>query len=212
MSKAPFGGHVEDGDPFATPVPLDDVEAFLSRFVAYPSEHARVAHTLWIAHCWFMSRWESTPRIAFLSPEPASGKSRALVAAVSLVTDSMAGTPSLGVLLLADLRTVFAGQDKMPTEVILTALHALDESPWASLRGNGIDARWLSRQLGKYDVKPKVIRLGYGTQRGYEAADLADPWSRYLTATSTPGPPPQESETSVTTETPTELPYDLETE
>ena len=29
---------------------LDQVYAFLGRFVAYPSEHARVAHTLWIAH------------------------------------------------------------------------------------------------------------------------------------------------------------------
>jgi Protein of unknown function (DUF3631) len=55
--------------PFAT---------FLSRFVAYPSEHARIAHVLWIAHAHLMEAWESTPRIAFLSTEPASGKTRAL--------------------------------------------------------------------------------------------------------------------------------------
>lgn len=54
------------------------VEAFLSRFVAYPNEAARVAHTLWVAHAWFMDLWDSTPRIAFLSPEPGSGKTRAL--------------------------------------------------------------------------------------------------------------------------------------
>src|SRR5262245_9402746 len=29
---------------------LDQVHAFLGRFVAYPSEHAHVAHTLWVAH------------------------------------------------------------------------------------------------------------------------------------------------------------------
>jgi hypothetical protein len=57
---------------------LDAVETFLSRFVAYPSEHARVAHALWIAHTHLMDVWDSTPRIAFLSPEPGSGKSRAL--------------------------------------------------------------------------------------------------------------------------------------
>jgi hypothetical protein len=57
---------------------LDDIEDFLARFVAYPSDAARVAHTLWIAHTWFMDSWESTPRIAFLSPEPGSGKTRAL--------------------------------------------------------------------------------------------------------------------------------------
>ena len=57
---------------------LDQVHAFLGRFVAYPSEEAHVAHTLWIAHAHLMDAWESTPRIAFLSPEPGSGKTRAL--------------------------------------------------------------------------------------------------------------------------------------
>jgi hypothetical protein len=48
--------------------PLNDVCAFLGRFVAYPSEQAQVAHTLWIAHTHMMDAWDSTPRIAFLSP------------------------------------------------------------------------------------------------------------------------------------------------
>ena len=66
-------------------VPLDDVESFLGGFVAYPSEHARVAHVLWIVHTRLMDVWESTPRIAFLSPEPGSGKSRALEVSELLV-------------------------------------------------------------------------------------------------------------------------------
>ncbi len=57
---------------------LVEVETFLARFVAYPSEAARVASTLWAAHCHVVDRFESTPRIAYLSPEPGSGKSRAL--------------------------------------------------------------------------------------------------------------------------------------
>lgn len=57
---------------------LQQVEKYLGRFVAYPSEHARVAHVLWIAHTHLMDAWESTPRIAFLSPERGSGKTRAL--------------------------------------------------------------------------------------------------------------------------------------
>ena len=64
---------------------LDDIKAFLSRFVAYPSTHALVAHVLWIVHTWLMDAWESTPRIAFLSPEPGSGKSRALEVTEPLV-------------------------------------------------------------------------------------------------------------------------------
>ena len=68
---------------------LDQVHAFLGRFVAYPSEHARVAHTLWIAHTHLMDAWESTPRLSFLSPEPASGKTRALEASEPLVPRSV---------------------------------------------------------------------------------------------------------------------------
>ena len=58
--------------------PLDQVESFLRRFVVYPSEHALKVHTLWIAHCHLMDLWERTPRLAFMSPEPESGKTRAL--------------------------------------------------------------------------------------------------------------------------------------
>lgn len=57
---------------------LDDVAAFLARFVAFPSEAALTAITLWIAHAHAIDAAQSTPRIAFLSPEPASGKTRAL--------------------------------------------------------------------------------------------------------------------------------------
>jgi Protein of unknown function (DUF3631) len=66
-------------------VVLADVEKFLGRFVVYPSEHAKVAHVLWVAHTHLMDKWDSTPRIAFLSPEPASGKTRALEVSELLV-------------------------------------------------------------------------------------------------------------------------------
>ena len=64
---------------------LESIYAFLKRFVAYPSVDACVAHTLWIAHTHLMEVWDSTPRIAFLSPEPASGKTRALEVTETLV-------------------------------------------------------------------------------------------------------------------------------
>lgn len=345
---------------------LDDVETFLARFVVYPTDAARVAHALWIAHTWFMDQWDSTPRIAFLSPEPGSGKSRALevteplvprpvhavnaspaalfrkvsdeagpptilfdeidtvfgpkakdnedvrgmlnaghrkgatalrcvirgktveveelpaycavalaglddlpdtimtrsvvvrmrrrapservepwrmringpeaeelgdrlrewaslnqravtwpaipagiedrnadvweallsvadlagggwperarVAAVTLVTASSDRGGSLGVILLRDLRGIFADAERLATEVILEALHEIDESPWADLRGKPLDARGLARRLAKYDVKPKLMRVDGQVIRGYEASDLADPWSRYVAA------------------------------
>lgn len=64
---------------------LDDVHHFLGRFVSYPSAESQVAHTLWVAHTHLMDAWESTPRLAFLSPEPGSGKTRALEITETLV-------------------------------------------------------------------------------------------------------------------------------
>jgi hypothetical protein len=69
---------------------LADVQKFLQRFIAYPSEHASIAHVLWIAHAHLMDAWESTPRIAFLSPEPASGKTRSMEVTELLVPDPVA--------------------------------------------------------------------------------------------------------------------------
>jgi hypothetical protein len=57
---------------------LDDVRDFLARFVAFPSDDALTAATLWAAHTHALEAFECTPRIAFLSPEPGSGKTRAL--------------------------------------------------------------------------------------------------------------------------------------
>lgn len=71
--------------------PLDLVENHLRRFVAYPSEHALVAHTLWIAHTHLIDNFDTTPRLAFMSAEPMSGKTRALEASEHLVCDPLMG-------------------------------------------------------------------------------------------------------------------------
>ena len=68
---------------------LDAVHKFVGKFVAYPSAAAHDAHVLWLAHTHLMEAWESTPRIAFLSPEPASGKTRALEISELLVPNAV---------------------------------------------------------------------------------------------------------------------------
>jgi len=118
--------------------PLADVHSYLGRFVAYPSDHAHVAHTLWIAHAHLMAAWESTPRIAFLSPEPGSGKTRALevtertvprpVEAVNVTpaylfrkVGNAAGAPTI---LFDEIDTVFGPRAKRDNEEIRGLLNA----------------------------------------------------------------------------------------
>ena len=369
-------------DPHADgAVLLDDVRAFLGRFVVYPSEHAHVAHTLWVAHTHRMDVWESTPRIAFLSPEPETGKTRALevsellvprpvmamnvssaylfrkvgaddglptilfdeadtvfgpkakehedvrgmlnaghrkgavagrcivrgqtveteelpaycavalagigdlpdtilsrsvivrmrrraphetvepfrprvvrdagralrdrlaawaagaipriagvwpempngvqdraadvweallavadaagghwpstarVTSVTLVTllQGERGETSLGLRLLADMRAVFGDSPTLATAVILTKLVDLPESLWADVRGKPLNDRGLAVRLRWYEIKPKVVRVGSCTHRGYARDDFLDAWP----------PSPGESVTSVTSETST---------
>ncbi len=135
--------------------------------------------------------WE--PLLAVADAAGGAWPGRARVAAVALVADSKESTPSLGVRLLADLRTVFGEADALSTEAILSALHALDEAPWAELvGGKPLNARGLAQRLRGYGVRSKSVRIGGATPKGYARADLADAWMRYLP------PPAQESATSAT--------------
>jgi hypothetical protein len=58
---------------------------YLKKYVAYPSSHALVAHTLLCAHTHLLEAFDSTARVAFLSAFPESGKTRALEATEPLV-------------------------------------------------------------------------------------------------------------------------------
>lgn len=71
---------------------LNQVHTYASRFIAYPDEHSAIAHTLWIAHAHVVNAFDNTPRIAFLSPEPGSGKSRAME-----ITEHLVPRPVLSV-------------------------------------------------------------------------------------------------------------------
>ena len=57
---------------------LDEVKEFLQRFVAFPTVNCLVAVTLWVAHADLVQGGENSPRLALLSPEPGSGKTRTL--------------------------------------------------------------------------------------------------------------------------------------
>ncbi|HEV2592652.1 MAG TPA: DUF3631 domain-containing protein [Gaiellaceae bacterium] len=71
--------------PNADVHPLDDVAEFLARYVAFPSDEALTAVALWVVHCHLVDAFESTPRLALLSPERGSGKTRTLEALALLV-------------------------------------------------------------------------------------------------------------------------------
>ncbi|MET8404745.1 DUF3631 domain-containing protein [Streptomyces sp900116325] len=90
---------------------LDEVEAFHRRFNVFPTEAAYVAVTLWDAHAHLLDCFDSTPRLAFLSPEPGSGKSRALEIVETLVPHPMVAVNASA----AALFRAVSGSDGRPT-------------------------------------------------------------------------------------------------
>jgi hypothetical protein len=130
---------LEDYNPWATGEQLlNQVHAFLKRYIAYPSEEASIAHALWVSHAHLMNSFEATPRIAFLSPEKASGKTRALEVTANLVpnaVESINATPAYLIrkignqaarptLLYDEIDTVFGPKAKKDNEDVRAILNA----------------------------------------------------------------------------------------
>lgn len=88
---------------------LHEVEAFHRRFNVFPTEAAFVAVALWDAHAHLLDCFDSTPRIAFLSPEPGSGKTRALEIVETLVPQPMTAVNASAAALF---RSVSSGNGK----------------------------------------------------------------------------------------------------
>jgi hypothetical protein len=105
---------------------------------------------------------------------------RARAAALALIKVAHDAEPSLGLRLLEDMRDVFGSNTAMTTALILEKLLAMEEAPWGDIRGKSLDPRSLARLLKKYDIKPKVMRTGSGTVRGYDREDFAEAFECYL--------------------------------
>lgn len=81
---------LDDLDPPGNPVELlNDVAAFVRRYVWFPSEHYAFTVALWCAHAHLLRLFDSTPRLAILAPEKQSGKTRLLEVIESLVPNPM---------------------------------------------------------------------------------------------------------------------------
>jgi hypothetical protein len=122
--------------------------------------------------------WEALLAVADVAG--GSWPERTRAAATALVKESKDSSPSLGVRLLSDMHTIFASAEKLSTKTILERLHAIDEAPWGDMRGKPLNDAGLARRLEGYGIKPKVVRIGDGTSRGYSRQDFYDAWRRYL--------------------------------
>lgn len=131
--------------------------------------------------------WE--PLIAVAEAAGDNWPERAHAACIAICGGTGNRAVSLGVRLLTDLRQVFGQAASLSTARILELLKgdALgDAAPWATLHGEGLDARGLARLLSQYGIQSTKIWAGDASVRGYKRADMWDAWERYCPAVTSP--------------------------
>jgi hypothetical protein len=92
---------------------------------------------------------------------------------------------TLGVRLLSDIRVAFADRDRMFSVDIISTLTSDEESEWLDLWGKKLDQRRLAKELKRYGVSSKTVRVGVAKAKGYEVEGpdgLAQAWERYVPA------------------------------
>jgi len=128
--------------------------------------------------------WE--PLIAVADAAGGAWPQRAREACVVLVRVAADRRVTLGVRLLADLRTVFGDADALPTSAILERLcnpeqSGLDlDAPWQDMHGKPLTERGLASMLKKYDIHSTKVKVGGRALQGYRREPLHDAWQRYL--------------------------------
>jgi putative DNA primase/helicase len=89
-------------------------------------------------------------------------------------------------MLLEDMQEIFngAGASKITTDGLLAGLTLMEGRPWRAFdHGRQITAWGLAKLLSGFGIRPKTIKLPDGkTAKGYQRADCADAWTRYLPA------------------------------
>lgn len=125
--------------------------------------------------------WE--PLLALADAAGGRWPERARDAAMSLSQSAEAEDDALGVQLLADVRTVFAEHagDHIATAKLIGSLAMIEQSPWGELdHGRAISPHRLATLLRPFDVRPRQVRIGEKTLKGYLRESFADAFSRYL--------------------------------
>lgn len=148
--------------------------------------------------------WE--PLLAIADMAGGDWPERARAAALVLSSDGDRDEVTTGTLLLGAIREAFGEGDRITTTDLLTTINADEELPFGGWRdGKGIDGRRLARLLKPYGIRPRTIRIGDHTEKGYLRESFSEPWTRWLPTCTEPS---QQSQPSQGNGTVTEKPHD----
>lgn len=123
--------------------------------------------------------WE--PILAIADAAGGHWPDTARAAAVVMVARAKEKPATLGIRLLDDIRAAMTGLDRVSTNDLLDALHAMETAPWSNIKGEPIDSRFLAKVLSKYEISTNnTVKIDGRSAKGYLRSHFSDAWSRYL--------------------------------
>src|SRR5262249_55642226 len=125
------------------------------------------------------------PLLAIAEAAGGAWPSVAREVAEKLVLASRATEQSKSVMLLEDIHALLPGFSgkQVPSAELVKALAQLEDRPWAESKGGKpIPPNAVARLLAPFQIKPFEMRMGAHVVRGYEAAQFADAFARYVEA------------------------------
>jgi hypothetical protein len=134
--------------------------------------------------------WEPLVAIADLAGGDWPQRARQAAAALTADEAERSAGESLGLRLLADIRSIFerTGKDGLPSLELCRGLVGLRDSPWSSMRRGGLDPSGLAALLKPFGIAPTKSRSlnKSGQVRGYYVDQFAAAFRRYLSSSSSP--------------------------
>jgi hypothetical protein len=125
--------------------------------------------------------WEALLAIAELAGD--AWAKRARDACTHFVLDVDPDELPMGARLLRDVREAFGDRDRMFSVDVVAKLTDDAESEWCDLWGKRLDQNRLARELKRYGVRSKDIRVNAAKAKGYTVDGddgLGQAWRRYL--------------------------------
>jgi hypothetical protein len=142
---------------------LDNLDAVLADFIAFPSAEARTALTLWIAHTHCYSYFDVSPRLAVMSPMKQSGKTRTLEMIEFFAPHAVRGlnvTPAGLVTAINDEAPLTLLVDEMDTEF---GHYARQEQLRAVINGGYRKGAYVIHKRERFQTFAPLALAGIGT-------------------------------------------------
>jgi hypothetical protein len=135
----------------------------------------------------FHNRVRANWKLLLAVAEHANWKAKAQKAAIALEEVHATFVSAVGIELLADIKINFDARklhkdwDRVKSECLVEELIKDKDKNWAGYnKGKPISQRQVAGLLKEFDIRPRTVRFGHGTAKGYELAWFSDAFERYL--------------------------------